>query len=54
MIYTGLDGQMREGDTFAVWNFNEQVFAGIYPMQVWKPDDTELASSAGLFLKSCP
>jgi hypothetical protein len=54
LIYTGIAGQMREGDTFAIWNFNDNVFAGIYPMQTWTPDDKELASSAGLFLKGCP
>ena len=51
LIYTGIFGQMREGDSFAVWNYNEQVFAGVYPMQFWKPEDMELASGAGLFLK---
>src|SRR3954470_9111957 len=54
LIYTGIFGQMREGDTFSVWNYNEEVFAGLYPMQLWKPEEMELASSAGLFLKERP
>src|SRR3954463_7212557 len=37
LIYTGIAGQMRKGDTFAIWNFNDQVFAGAYPMQIWRP-----------------
>ena len=52
LIYTGIYGQMREGDTFGIWNFNEQVFAGTYPMQAWTRDDMEAATRAGQFLKS--
>jgi len=52
LIYTGVYGQMRTGDTFGLWSFNEQVFAGVYPMQTWDSENTmELASNAGQFLK---
>jgi len=53
MIYTGMFGQMREGDSFAIWNYDEELYRGAYSMQYWKPDDMELASSGGQFLKSC-
>src|SRR5467141_3701397 len=51
LIYTGVSAQMHAGDTFGLWTFNEGVFAGVYPMQIWTPDNIELATSAGQFLK---
>ena len=35
MIFTGLHGYMRSGDSFGLWTFNEQTQAGDFPMQVW-------------------
>jgi hypothetical protein len=52
LIYTGLYGQMRPGDTYGLWTFQEDVRAGQFPMQVWNPRQTlELASRAATFLK---
>src|SRR5437899_608166 len=51
LIYTGVNGQMHAGDTFGLWTFNELVLAGVYPMQTWTPENMELATSAGQFLK---
>ena len=52
LIYSGIYGQMRAGDTFGIWTFNENVFAGFYPMRTWSPEiNMELAASAGQFLK---
>jgi hypothetical protein len=51
MIFTGLAGHMRSGDTFGLWAFDDAVYAGEFPMQVWdaqNPLDT--ASRAALFL----
>jgi hypothetical protein len=53
LIYSGLDGRMRKGDTYGVWTFNEQLYAGVYPMQVWDAQKKlEHASSVGRFLRS--
>lgn len=53
LIYSGVDGRMRKGDTYGVWTFNEQVFAGVYPMQIWDGQrNLEHASTAGRFLKT--
>jgi hypothetical protein len=53
LIYSGIDGQMQAGDTFGVWTFGDDVRAGIFPMQIWNPEQKlELASRAGMFLKS--
>lgn len=53
LIYSGVDGRMRRGDTYGIWTFNEQVFAGLYPMQIWDAKhNLEHASGAGRFLKA--
>lgn len=35
MIGGGLFGQMRSGDTFGLWTFNKETFAGRFSMKVW-------------------
>lgn len=53
LIYSGFDGRMRKGDTYGVWTFNEQVYAGVYPMQVWDGQlHLEHAGAAGRFLRT--
>ena len=55
MIFNGLHGRMRDGDTYGLWTFNEQTHAGEYPMQTWKADENmQQASRAALFLKNQP
>jgi hypothetical protein len=51
LIWSGLQGHMRPGDTYGVWTFNEHVYAGRLPMQVWRTNTLELASLAGRFLR---
>jgi len=53
LIYSGVEGRMRKGDTYGIWTFNESVYAGFYPMQTWEPRaNLEHASAAGRFLKA--
>jgi hypothetical protein len=53
LIYSGLDGRMRKGDTYGLWTFNENVYAGFYPMQFWDGhNQLGHASAAGRFLKT--
>src|SRR5687767_6749972 len=54
LIFSGADGRMRRGDTYGVWTFNEEVFAGQFPMQIWQGDKGALnhASNLGRFLKA--
>src|SRR3954463_2838580 len=53
LIFTGIAGQMKPGDTFGLWTFNDKVSAGVYPMQLWDPDNNmELATSVGQFLRA--
>lgn len=43
---------MHDGDTFGIWTFNREVFAGVFPMQVWQSaKGLDLANSAAFFLK---
>lgn len=38
LIQTGMHGQMRVGDTFGIWTYNDALYAGRFPMQQWAPD----------------
>src|SRR4051794_29776573 len=55
VIFSGIDGRMRAGDSFGVWTFNDKVSAGVFPIQEWDPDKKlDLASHVGTFLKEQP
>jgi len=52
MLFTGLDGQMRTGDTFGLWLYNDKLHAGTFPMQIWdEKDPLPAASLATKFLR---
>ncbi len=52
MLFTGLDGQMRSGDTFGLWFYNDKLHAGAFPMQIWdEKDSLAVASLATKFLR---
>src|SRR5689334_11779918 len=52
LIFSGLDGQMQPKDTIGIWTFGEEVHAGLFPMQVWTPEQkARVATEAGMFLK---
>ena len=36
-LLSGLNGQLRAGDTIGVWTFNEKLNAGNFPLQRWMP-----------------
>jgi hypothetical protein len=53
LIYFGIDGQMKKGDTFGIWTYNDQVTTGKFPMMTWDPEQVlPLASAAGKFLEA--
>jgi len=53
LIYSGINGQIHSNDTIGVWTFGETVHAGLFPMQVWVPEQKlQLASHIGLFVKN--
>jgi len=51
LIFTGLYGQMRTGDTYGLWTFNKETHAGQFPMQVWDMRrHNQIATIAAAFL----
>jgi len=53
LIYHGLNGRMLAGDSYGIWTFDDNLYAGEFPMQTWNPEkNLELASRAATFLKS--
>jgi hypothetical protein len=52
LLFSGMDGYMRTGDTIGVWTFSDEVSAGKFPMQIWDSDHpVEVASRATKFLR---
>src|SRR5882724_1036018 len=37
LLASGMGGQMRRGDTLGVWTFNDQLYAGSFPLQTVSP-----------------
>lgn len=35
LVSNGINGYMRNGDTFGIWTFDEELGTGKFPMQVW-------------------
>lgn len=51
LILNGLNGQMRPGESFAVWTFNEEVSTLRFTTQIWTPEQREaLAERTAQFL----
>lgn len=48
LMWSGGNGQMRPGDTIGVWTFNEDLYAGRFPLQIWSPG-TRQAITAQMF-----
>jgi hypothetical protein len=54
LIWSGLGGHMRAGDTFGVWTFSDEPHPGKLPMQIWNTNSLEQASLVGRFLRDQP
>lgn len=53
LAFTGFDGQMRHGDTFGLWLFNDEVRVGEFPLQVWDSENPlPVASRAAQFVRA--
>ena len=51
LIQSGVQGQMRPGDTLALWTFNDELYTS-FPMQQWVPTvSQQVAERAEAFLK---
>jgi hypothetical protein len=52
LLLSGLNGQLRPGDTIGVWTFNEELNAGSFPLQLWMPQARQrIATSVVEFLQ---
>ena len=45
LLRSGMDGQLRSGDTLGLWTFNAHLYAGQFPLQDWTPAFTRAALS---------
>ena len=53
LLLSSMSAQLKRGDTVGVWTFNEQLFAGRLPLQVWSPETAALVNTNVLsFLKT--
>lgn len=51
LIGSGVNRQMRPGDTYGVWTYNNETFAGEFPMQIWDSrNSTQLGTIAAAYL----
>src|SRR5437764_726886 len=51
LIRSGLNGQMRAGDTLGIWTFNDALSTGEFPLAKWSPETSrKLSSIAAGFL----
>ncbi|HXC99271.1 MAG TPA: hypothetical protein VN048_08010, partial [Verrucomicrobiae bacterium] len=41
ILRSSASGQLRNGDSIGVWTFNEDVYTGAMPLQIWSADDSE-------------
>jgi len=37
LLASGLNGQLQAGDTLGMWTFDEDLYAGRFPLQTWSP-----------------
>ncbi|MBI3852207.1 MAG: VWA domain-containing protein [Verrucomicrobia bacterium] len=55
LLASDLNGNLRRGDTLGVWTFNEELYAGRFPLQVWSADRRQIiAQRVTEFLRKQP
>jgi len=53
LIYTGMNGQMRSGDTIGVWTYSDKLQSGQLPLLRWTPEKRgNLAARVSEFLRT--
>jgi hypothetical protein len=45
LLATSVNGQLHLGDSVGVWTFDQELHAGQFPLQYWKPDDAPMIAS---------
>jgi len=52
LLVSGMNGQLRRGDTLGVWTFNADLYSGQFPLQQWSPETAGAITARALtFLK---
>jgi hypothetical protein len=52
ILRSSASGQLHNGDSIGVWTFNEDVYTGNLPLQIWSEDDAEeITLRIGEFLR---
>ena len=55
LLVSGMNGQLRPGDTIGLWTFDDAVHAGNFPLQRWAPDARKIIATAAVeFLRGQP
>jgi hypothetical protein len=55
LLVSGLNGQLRPGDTIGLWTFSEDLNAGSFPLQLWTPQTRQrIAVGVVEFLRRQP
>jgi hypothetical protein len=55
LLLSDINGNLRRGDTLGLWTFNEKLYAGQFPMQIWSPEQKKtIAKRFIAFMKNQP
>jgi hypothetical protein len=53
LLSTGMQGELKGGETLGLWTFNQDLYTGLFPLQVWAPEEQNaIAQRAVGFLKA--
>ncbi len=48
LLSSGMQGELSGGETLGVWTFNQELYTGRFPLQVWAPGDQEAIARRAL------
>jgi len=52
LLLSGMNGQLRAGDSLGLWTFNEDLHGGEFPLQEWAPQErTNIATAVVTFIE---
>src|SRR5215207_9508121 len=55
LLESGMGGKLQKGDTLGLWTFNEHLYAGRFPLQLWTPETHKnVAQKLWNYLKEQP
>jgi hypothetical protein len=52
LLLSGMNGQLRSGDSLGLWTFNDDLHGGEFPLQEWSPQDkTNITAAVVTFIE---